>query len=73
MLKLLGFGDKASGSVELFPLNGESQSVEAINELLMRKGTIIMLTYVDTPILLKNDISRCSSRPHSERNRAVVS
>lgn len=25
MLKLIGTGDKASGTVELFPLNGESQ------------------------------------------------
>lgn len=54
MLKLTGTGDKASGTVELFPLNGESLSCGAVqvHGMVMETGTCaLMLIFGDMSVI----------------------
>lgn len=45
MLKLTGVGDKASGTVQLFPLNGESCGAVQAHGTVMEKGIYCYCAY----------------------------
>ncbi len=59
MLKLIGADEKASGTVQLFPLNGESQSYGAVqvHEMMMETGTWNLLPMLCISMKIYGDMS----------------